>query len=83
MDDAERSKPWLYVAVSYAGKLHPRRDQNARRDRIVQIDEMFAATCVFEGSLDEVNNEERRLHALEEEDNGVEGFTVNTIKIII
>ncbi|KAJ1355157.1 hypothetical protein KIN20_012459 [Parelaphostrongylus tenuis] len=32
---------------------------------------MCAATCVFEGSLDEVNNEERRLYALAEEYSGV------------
>ncbi|KAJ1355156.1 Alkyldihydroxyacetonephosphate synthase [Parelaphostrongylus tenuis] len=41
------------------------------------IDEMCAATCVFEGSLDEVNNEERRLYALAEEYNGVVGGEEN------
>ncbi|KAJ1355149.1 Alkyldihydroxyacetonephosphate synthase [Parelaphostrongylus tenuis] len=41
------------------------------------IDEMCAATCVFEGSLDEVNNEERRLYALAEEYNGVFGGEEN------
>ncbi|VDP12134.1 unnamed protein product [Heligmosomoides polygyrus] len=35
---------------------------------------MVAATCVFEGSADEVNNEEKRLYALAEQFKGVEYF---------
>ncbi|KAE9419776.1 hypothetical protein Angca_005885, partial [Angiostrongylus cantonensis] len=41
------------------------------------VDEMCAATCVFEGSLDEVNNAERRLYALAEQYKGVVGGEEN------
>ncbi|KAL6725734.1 hypothetical protein Aduo_007767 [Ancylostoma duodenale] len=41
------------------------------------IDEMCAATCVFEGTAEEVNNEERRLYALAERYKGVVGGEEN------
>nr|CDJ91270.1 FAD linked oxidase and FAD-linked oxidase domain containing protein [Haemonchus contortus] len=40
-------------------------------------DEMCAATCVFEGTADEVNNEERKLYALADKYKGVVGGEEN------
>ncbi|KAK6035459.1 FAD linked oxidase protein [Cooperia oncophora] len=45
--------------------------------RKFHIDEMCAATCVFEGTADEVNNEEKRLYALAEKYEGVVGGEEN------
>ncbi|WKY03083.1 hypothetical protein Q1695_016407 [Nippostrongylus brasiliensis] len=41
------------------------------------VDEMCAATCVFEGSADEVANEERRLYGLADKFKGVVGGEEN------
>ncbi|KJH41490.1 FAD linked oxidase protein [Dictyocaulus viviparus] len=43
----------------------------------IEIDEICAATCVFEGSADEVNHDEQRLYALAEQYNGVVGGEEN------